>query len=115
LSIQKSLKETLNSAHHQALEELMNGLRGLYGERLKQAILYGCKNRNTQGSDLDVLAVIKGVEQRSTEISRIHRITGPITIEKNILITVIPVNVIDFERQRETAFFANILREGLTL
>jgi hypothetical protein len=115
LSTKKSLKEILTSAHHQALKELLNGLKGLYGSRLRQTILYGCKNRNTQGSDLDVLAVIDGVEKQSMEISRIHRITGPITIEKNILITVIPVNITDFERQRDTAFFANILREGLTL
>ncbi len=112
---QKASKEALTVADRQALDTLVRELRRLYAERLKQVILYGHKSRGKQGADLDVLVVVEGISDRFVEMSRIHQITGPITVEEDILITAIPVDATYFESQQETSFFAAILQEGIVL
>jgi len=107
--------EALTSSDRQALNYLMVQLRKLYAERLQQVILYGHKSRGERGSDLDILVVIEGVTDRFVEMTRIHRITGPITVDEDILITAIPVDVTYLEQHRETSFFAGILQEGIAL
>jgi hypothetical protein len=112
---QKVSKEALSASDRLALDSLMAQLRGLYAERLKRVILYGHKSRDPRGSDLDILVVIEGIADRFVEMSRIHRITGPITVDQDILITAIPIDAAYLEQQRETAFFAAILQDGVTL
>ena len=107
--------ETLTASDRQALDSLMAQLRKVYAERLKQVILYGHKSRGERGSDLDVLVVIEGITDRFVEMSRIHRITGPITVDQDILITAIPVDAAYLKQHRETSFFATILQDGITL
>lgn len=111
----KVSKEALTVSDRQALDSLVAQLRKLYAERLKQVILYGHKSRGERGSDLDILVVIEGITDRFVEMSRIHRITGPITVDEDILITAIPVDAAYLEQQRETAFFAAILQDGIPL
>jgi|GEM_PF-4767554 len=50
-----------------ALEELVDGLRGLYGDNLSRVILYGSKARGdaTEDSDIDILVVLKKYESWS--------------------------------------------------
>ena len=112
---QKISKEALSASDHQALDQLMDQLRMLYTERLQQVILYGHKSRGKRGSDLDVLVVIEGISDRFVEMTRIQKITGPITVEEDILITAIPVDAAFLKAQRETSFFAAILQDGIVL
>ncbi|HTN44319.1 MAG TPA: hypothetical protein VMN77_11045 [Nitrospiria bacterium] len=112
---QKVSKEALSASDRQVLDSLMVQLRGLYAERLKQVILYGHKSHGERGSDLDILVVIEGITDRFVEMSRIHRITGPITVDHDILVTAIPVDAAYLQQQRGTAFFAAILQDGITL
>ena len=112
---QKLSKEALTVSDRQALDTLVQALRNLYAERLKQVILYGHKSRGKRGADLDVLVVIEGISDRFVEMSRIHQITGPITVEEDILITAIPVDATYIETRRETSFFAAIFQEGIKL
>jgi len=107
--------EALTASDRQALDSLMVQLRKLYAERLKQVILYGHKSRGERGSDLDILVVVEGITDRFIEMSRIHRITGPITVDADILITAIPVDAAYLEQHRETAFFSAILQDGISL
>ncbi len=112
---QKVSKGALTVSDWQALDTLVRALRRLYAERLTQVVLYGHKSRGKRGSDLDVLVVIEGISDRFVEMSRIHQITSPITVEEDILITAIPVDATYLESQRETSFFAAILQEGIKL
>jgi predicted nucleotidyltransferase len=112
---QKVSKEALTVSDRQALDQLVKALRRLYAERLKRVILYGHKSRGKRGSDLDILIVIEGIRDRFVEMSRIHQITGPITVDEDILITAIPVDAAYLETQRETSFFTAILREGIEI
>ncbi|HUK56004.1 MAG TPA: nucleotidyltransferase domain-containing protein [Nitrospiria bacterium] len=111
----KVSKEALTASDRQALDHLVAQLRKLYSERLRQVILYGHKSRGERGSDLDILVVIEGITDRFVEMSRIHRITGPITVEEDILITAVPVDAAYLDQQREDSFFAAILQDGITL
>lgn len=112
---QKVSKEALTLSDRQALDSVVAQLRNAYGERLKKVILYGHKSRGERGSDLDILVVIEDVSDRFVEMSRIHRITGPIKVDEDILITAIPVDAAFLENQRETSFFAAILKDGIPL
>ncbi|MBI3609184.1 MAG: nucleotidyltransferase domain-containing protein [Nitrospirae bacterium] len=112
---QKVSKEALTVPDRQALDTFLRALQKLYAERLKQVILYGHKSHGKRGSDLDILVVIEGLTDRFVEMTRIHQITGPITVEEDILITAIPVDAAYLEQQRETSFFAAILQEGMVL
>jgi hypothetical protein len=111
----KVSREGLTASDRQALDILMRSLRRLYADRLLRVILYGHKTRRTSGADLDVLVVIEGIADRFVEMSRIHQITGPITVEEDILITAIPVDAAYLESQRESSFFAAILQDGIVL
>jgi predicted nucleotidyltransferase len=115
VNIPRISKEALSPSGHRALEDFLRGLRRLYAGRLKQVILYGHKSRGDAGADLDVLVVIDNIPNRYDEISRLHEITAPITTEMNILVTALPVDAAEFENRRETAFFAQILRNGIRL
>jgi hypothetical protein len=112
---QKVSKDDLTASDRQALDKLLRSLRNLYAGRLKQVILYAHRKRGEQSSDLDVLIVIEGIEDRFVEMTRIHQITGPITVDEDILITAIPVDASYIDAQRETAFFAAILQDGIPL
>jgi hypothetical protein len=107
--------ESLSPDESRALQDLMDGLRVIYGDRLQRAILYGQKMRGPKSSDLDVLIVIREMNNRNEELGRVHRVTEPITIERDILITVIPVDEAELEKRVETAFFSNILNRGIPL
>jgi predicted nucleotidyltransferase len=112
---QKVSKEALTVSDRQALNQVVKALQRLYAERLKQVILYGHKSRGKRGSDLDVLVVIEGIRDRFVEMTRIQKITGPITVDEDILITAIPVDAAYLESQRETSFFAAIIQDGIVL
>ena len=112
---QKVSKEALTVSDRQALAQVVKALQRLYAERLQRVILYGHTSRGERGSDLDVLVVIEGISDRFVEMTRIHQITGPITVEEDILITAIPVDAAYLEQQRETSFFAAIIQNGIVL
>ncbi len=107
--------EALSPSDRIALDRLLDQLRGLYSDRLKRVILFGHKSRAPQGSDLDLLVVIEGLRDRFVEMGRIHRLTGPMKVEEDILITAIPVDEADLETHRETSFFAAIIQDGIAL
>jgi predicted nucleotidyltransferase len=115
MTLKKISREALTGSDRQALDKLIGSLRKLYADRLRQVILYGHKIRGKQGSDLDVLVVIDGISDRFVEMTRIHKITGPISADEDILITAIPVDAVYLGSQSETSFFAAILREGIAL
>lgn len=106
---------SLSPDENRALQDLMAGLKRTYGSRLKRTLLYGRKTRGPNASDLDVLIVIENMGSRQAELGTIHRLTEPITLERDILVTVIPVDQGELERRGDTAFFSKILRNGVSL
>ena len=98
------------------LSELQRRLAVLYGDRLKQLLLYGSTARGEAepGSDLDVLVVLKGPVDAGQEIAR----TGPIVAELSLTHDVVIACVfMDQERflHRQGPFLRNVRREGVPL
>ncbi|MFN3967254.1 MAG: nucleotidyltransferase domain-containing protein, partial [Endomicrobiia bacterium] len=59
----------LTDTEKQALKEVVDRLRKLYGDNLSKVILYGSKARGdaTDDSDIDILVVLKKIDDYSSE------------------------------------------------
>lgn len=79
------------------LAELKKGLSELYGERLKRLYLYGSYARGDyqEGSDLDILVILKDFERAPIEMERTDELMGDLSLE--YLITISPL----FMREEE--------------
>lgn len=106
----------MNTLSRTVLSELQRRLAVLYGDRLKQLLLYGSTARGEAepGSDLDVLVVLKGPVDAGQEIAR----TGPIVAELSLTHDVVIACVfMDQERflHRQGPFLRNVRRDGVPL
>jgi len=74
--------------------ELRKELEALYGARFRDLLLYGSYARGDQqeGSDVDLLVLLDGPEITSREISRIAKVSAPIALAHDILLSVLPVS-----------------------
>jgi predicted nucleotidyltransferase len=93
---------------------LEQGLKELYGERFRGLLLYGSYARGTawEGSDVDLLLLLAGPVDPVTEIFRAQTIKAPLALEGDLTISIVPVNVEDFERG-ESIFLRVIRREAV--
>lgn len=75
----------------QVLSQLKKGLTELYGERFKRLYLYGSYARgdHQEGSDLDVLVILKDFERAPIELERTDELMGELSLE--YLITISPL------------------------
>jgi predicted nucleotidyltransferase len=106
----------MNTQVQAVLAELQTRLAVLYGDRLKQLLLYGSTARGEAepGSDLDVLIVLQGPVDAGQEIAR----TGPLVAELSLAHDVVIACVfMDQERflHRQGPFLRNVRREGVPL
>ncbi len=96
------------------LEEFKKEIEKLYGERLKQIILYGSHARGdfTEESDIDLLIVLKGKVVPGKEIDRMIDIITEINLKYGVLISVYPVSEKDYE-EVNSPLLINVRREGV--
>ena len=108
---------TLSAQEKLALDEVVIGLRKLYGPRLRSVILYGSKARGDGGaeSDIDLLAVIDGLTRRFQERRRINEVIVPIDLKYGMLISVLPVEADFYEAVKVHPFYRNVRAEGIVL
>jgi predicted nucleotidyltransferase len=71
------------------LDELKNGLIGLYGNRLKTVLLFGSYARGEQDSesDLDVVIILSEFDRYSAEIERTGELTSRLSLKYGISIS----------------------------
>ena len=107
----------LTEKEKKAVEELIEGLKKLYGSNLSRVILYGSKARGDSepGSDIDLLAVLKSMDSRYDEIKRIGEIRAPICLKYDLVISVMPVEERWVDAEYKTIFIHNVLKEGVPL
>ena len=98
------------------LKEIKRTLQKIYGKRLKKIILYGSYARGeaNENSDLDLLVVLKEMENICEELDRISRPLGEIDLKYDTLTSIIPVKAEDFE-QKNFPLFLNARREGIEI
>ncbi|HEX4946598.1 MAG TPA: nucleotidyltransferase domain-containing protein [Blastocatellia bacterium] len=96
--------------------EFRQRLRQLYGERLEQVILFGSQVRDgaVEGSDIDVMIVLKGEVKVGEEISRCSEFTAELCLEHDVLIQKV---FMSSERFAESAsgLLENVRREGILI
>jgi len=71
------------------LKELKQGFERIYGDQLKFVYLYGSYARgdNVEGSDLDVVVVLKDFHRRAAEIRRTSELIGNLSIDFEITVS----------------------------
>jgi len=103
-------------AVEQGLQELKQGLTGVYGKRLKGIYLYGSYARGdfTADSDVDVMVALDGEVKPTREIDRLSAMVADICLRYDLLISVYPVPVA-WLTERAGPLFENIRRQGVSL
>lgn len=101
------------------IENLNKVLKEVYGDNLKDVILYGSYARGDYNieSDLDIMVLLDldSEEQRKYRRTLISKITD-LSINHDIVISVIDVDYTDFnKRTTYVPFYKNVLREGIRI
>jgi len=96
------------------IEEFKKEVKTLYGERLKNIILYGscARGEATADSDIDVLIVLEGKIVPGKEIDRMIDIITEINLKYGVLISVYPVSVENYSTIN-SPLLINVRREGI--
>jgi predicted nucleotidyltransferase len=90
-------------------------LKKLYGERLKNFILYGswARGEATKGSDIDIVVVLAGSVVPGREIDNMIDAITETNLKYNTLISVVPVSEKDYS-SLNSPFLINVRREGIS-
>ena len=73
------------------LEKLKSGLQQLYGNRFKEAYLFGSYARGDYDldSDIDILIVLSDFEKYGAELNRTSELIGNLSLEYDITVSVV--------------------------
>ena len=106
--------EGLSPKIKQILQVFKQKLETLYDERLASLVLYGsfARHEDTEGSDVDVLVVLKGAISQAEEILRMGQIKTDLLLTYGELISVVPASQHDF-LHRDSPLLQNIRCEGI--
>jgi len=98
------------------LDELKSRLQELYRERLVDLILYGSQARGdaVEGSDIDVLVVLRGEVEPCDETKRASDIVYDICYRYNVVVSCVSVSEENYMRG-EGPLIRNVKREGIVL
>jgi len=100
----------------EALDTLTSELQALYGPRLQRIVLYGSRARGdaANDSDIDVLVVLDSLGDFWLEHSRISPIAGRISLQYDVVLSIIPVDAREMENP-QTPLLVNARREGVSV
>jgi len=96
------------------IEEFRKELGNIYGNKLKDIILYGSWARGsaTDDSDIDLLVVFKGSITAGEEIDRMINVITDLNLRYNILISVYPVSEKNYSIV-DSPLLMNVRKEGI--
>lgn len=96
------------------VSEFRQRLQQLYGERLEQVILFGSQARGdaVEGSDVDVMIVLKGEVNVGDEISRTSQICSELSLAHDVALSRIFTSAERFAQGR-SPLLLNVHREGV--
>jgi predicted nucleotidyltransferase len=104
----------VNEQVRQIIREFVQKAQELYGDRLRQVLLYGscARNEATAESDIDLAVVLAGDVVPGKEIDRMIDIITDINLEHGVLLSVYPVSEENY-RSKNSLLLINIRREGI--
>lgn len=114
--MREKLNRNLTEKEKQAINELVNGLKKLYGNNLSRVILYGSKARGdaTEDSDIDIMIVLKKIDNYTVEREKINDLVWKISYKYDLLIA----DTIRSEEEYltlKTPLLLNVKKEGIEL
>jgi predicted nucleotidyltransferase len=91
-------------------------LRGIYGERLRDVVLYGSSARGDgdRESDIDLLVVLDEVHSRSRELTRMSDVLWRHSLENDTVVAEIPVSEAEY-RELADPLLARARAEGVSV
>ncbi len=94
--------------------EFRQRLQQLYGERLEQVILFGSQARGdaVEGSDIDVMIVLKGEVNVGEEITRTSELCSDLSLAYDVALSRIFTSAERFTQGR-SPLLINVHREGV--
>jgi len=98
------------------LQELRARLERLYGDQLVGLLLYGSQARGEaeEGSDIDVLVVLRGTVEAIAEIGRTGEIVAELSLAHEVVISCMFVSQTQFESER-SPYLLNARAEGVAV
>lgn len=96
--------------------EFRTRLQQLYGERLEQVILFGSQARGdaVEGSDIDVMIVLKGEVDVGEEITRTTESCAELSLAHDVVISTIFMSAYRFAHG-QSPLLLNVQREGVAI
>ncbi|HXF73183.1 MAG TPA: nucleotidyltransferase domain-containing protein [Actinomycetota bacterium] len=96
------------------LGRLAEGLRRLYGDRLRGVYVFGSYARGAADpeSDLDVLVVLEDLARYGDEVDRTSELVGEVSLEYGIAVSRVFVREREW-REAASAFLANVRDEAV--
>jgi predicted nucleotidyltransferase len=109
-------KGEMNPTTRTVLTELRTEFEALYGERLVKLLLFGSQARGDteDGSDIDVLVVLRGHVYPGVEIDRTVNVTARLSLKADAVISCVFVSVERYSREK-SPLLINVRREGVAL
>ena len=98
------------------LGEFKAKIKKLYGNKLKDMVLYGswARGEATEDSDIDLLIIFKGEIVPGIEIDKMIEIITEINLKYEVLISVYPISERDYSIVN-SPLLINVKREGASI
>ncbi len=98
------------------LEEVKEKLQKIYGERLREIILYGsyARGEGDDGSDIDLIILLKDMSDPISEIEKCSREVHQLDFLYDTVISIIPMEVNQY-RTRRLPIILNAKKEGIPI
>lgn len=115
-STRSNVMEHLPSDLIVVLDLLELRLREFYGDRYSGLVLYGSHARGEadEGSDIDLLLILKGKVNPAQELRVAGRIKWPLSLRAGYTISLLPVSI-EAYKSSEQPFLRNARGEGVAL
>jgi predicted nucleotidyltransferase len=98
------------------LDEVKRCLEKIYGDKLKDIILYGSYARGdfTAGSDIDIIILLEDMKELMVERERYFNAVWKLDLKYDTVISIIPFKEEEY-RTRRLPIILNAKREGVSI